>query len=319
MTRYLVAGGCGFIGSHVVRRLLESGADEVRIIDNLSSGTREHLREAADDPRVSIVVADLKDQAACIDVCAGVEHAFHFASNPDIAKAMTDPTIDFWEGTLLTQNLLEGLRIHGVARLTYASGSGVYGAASDRLPTEDFGPLEPVSPYGASKLACEAMISAYCHMFDLAASCFRFANVIGEQQTHGVTYDFVRKLRSDPTRLEVMGDGTQEKAYVWIDDIVDALMLALPGAPGAFDVYNVSSGDYITVSEIAELVVAAMGLHDVEIAFGTGARGWRGDVPIVKFDAEKLRRLGWGNAYSTRAAVERSIRANIKETKPANS
>jgi UDP-glucose 4-epimerase len=316
MGRYLVAGGCGFIGSHVVRRLLDTGAKDVRIVDNFSSGTLGHLKSARHDPRVTILDLDLKDRDATVEACRKVDHAFHFASNPDIAKAMKDPTIDFWEGTLLTQNLLEGLREHAVPRLTYASGSGVYGSASDQLPDESFGPLEPISPYGASKVACEAMISAYCHMFDLAASCFRFANVIGDHQTHGVIFDFVRKLRKDGQTLDVLGDGTQEKSYVWVEDIVDALMLATPTTAGKFETFNVSTGDYITVREIADFVCGEMNLTNVIVNYGQDTRGWRGDVPIVRFDDSKIRRLGWSNRLSTREAVIRAIQENIRETGP---
>ena len=318
MTRYLVAGGCGFIGSHVVKRLLSLPETKiVQVFDNFSSGSTLLLGRSVEDHRVEIVTGDLKDAPATHAAVADIDHVFHFAANPDIAKAMTDPTIDFWDGTLLTQNLIEGMRQHGVKRLTYASGSGVYGAASDALPSEDFGPLEPVSPYGASKLACEAMISAYCHMFGLEASCFRFANVVGDGQTHGVVYDFVRKFRATPQGIEILGDGSQEKSYILVDDVVEAMFAATPGLVEPFSVFNVGTGDYITVRQIAEIVRAEMGLASAELSFGDENRGWKGDVPVVKFNDAKIRSLGWSNSVSTEAAIRRSIAANISETEPA--
>jgi UDP-glucose 4-epimerase len=315
MTRFLIAGGCGFIGSHVVKSLLsDASVSEVRVFDNLSSGSLQALNESTDDPRVSIHVGELRDLEYVTKVMDGVDHVFHFAANPDIAKAMTDPTIDFWEGTLLTQNILEAMRRNQARALTYASGSGVYGNRSHEFPDENFGPLFPVSPYGASKLACEAMISAYCHMFGFQASAFRFANVVGDNQTHGVVYDFVRKLRANPRALSVLGDGSQEKSYIHVRDVVKAMMIASPGPQESLEIYNVSTGDYITVREIADMVVAAMGLHDVTLTYGTESRGWRGDVGIVRFADDKIRALGWRQTLTTREAIANSIEANILES-----
>lgn len=316
MTSYLVTGGCGFIGSHLVNGLLNDEADAtVRVFDNFTSGTRQRLGAAASDPRVTIIEGDLKDLDAITGALEGVEHVYHFAANPDIAAAMADPTVDFWEGTYLTQNLLEGIRIHGVGRLSYASGSGVYGDRSHLNPSEGFGPLEPVSTYGASKLACEALISAYCHMFGLAARAFRFANVVGDQQTHGVTYDFVRRLRDDPSRLEVLGDGSQEKSYIQVEDVVAAMRTVPPEPSASFDVFNVGTGDAITVRRIADIVIEMMGLSDTTtIEFGTQPRGWKGDVPVVKFDDSKLRARGWSHTMSSEQSIRRSIEASIAET-----
>ena len=200
MTDLLVVGGAGFIGSHVVTRLLqEPGTALVRVFDNLASGSRDRLADAAADPRLELVVGDVKDLDALTVAAAGVDAAFHFAANPDIAAAVSQPDIDFWDGTYLTQNVLEAIRRNGVPRLIYASGSGVYGDLGDRNVDEDFGPLLPISTYGASKLGCEALISAYCHMFGLGASAFRFANVVGPRQTHGVAL----RLRATAARGSV--------------------------------------------------------------------------------------------------------------------
>ncbi len=227
MTAYLVTGGAGFIGSHVSRRLAEDPSASVVVYDNLTSGRVEHLGDALDEGRVRLVTGDLKDLEPLVAAMEGVDHVFHFAANPDIAKAMAEPSVDFWEGTFLTNNVLEAMRRAGVRRLTYASGSGVYGDVGE-LPVHEDLPLWPISPYGASKLGCEAMISAYCHMFGIRALMLRFANVVGPNQTHGVAYDFIRRLRDDPAELAILGDGSQSKSYVHVDDVVDALTGLFP-------------------------------------------------------------------------------------------
>jgi UDP-glucose 4-epimerase len=308
MTKYLVAGGAGFIGSHVAARLIAEG-QEVTVFDNLSSGTESRVPDGA-----RLVVGDLKDLDALRAAMGGPEHLFHFHANPDNAKAATAPAIDFWEGTYLHHNLLEACRLEGVARITYASGSGVYGDQPDSVADEDAARVDLVSTYAASKLGCEAMLSAYCHMFGLHGAAFRFANVVGDAQTHGVTYDFVRKLRSDPARLEVLGDGRQTKSYIHVDDVADAMFLVAERGWEGFVLHNVSTEDHITVREIAELAIAEFGLQDVELEFTGGARGWKGDVPVVRMDSSRIRALGWHNRWSTREAVLASIRANIAET-----
>ncbi|HVW20853.1 MAG TPA: NAD-dependent epimerase/dehydratase family protein [Opitutaceae bacterium] len=291
-----VSGGAGFIGSHLVRRLLgRPGVERVRIYDNFSSGREEYLRGLGGEGRLDVVRADLKDKEKVAAAMAGFDTVFHLAANPDIAKAVTQPDIDFWEGTFLAQNVLEAMRVAGAKRLLYMSGSGVYGENPAVAFTEGYGPCFPISTYGASKLACEALISAYCHMFGLTARAFRFANVVGPRQTHGVGYDFVRRLKADPGRLRILGDGSQSKSYIHVEDIMDAIFLADQAARGPYDVFNVATEDYITVKEIADLAAQVCGLApgSVTYEFTGGDRGWKGDVPIVRFDCAKIRGLGW--------------------------
>ena len=314
MKRYVVVGGAGFLGSHVVRRLLARG-DHVTVFDNFTSGRREHLEGVAGEERLEVVEGDLKDLDATVAAVDGADHAFHLAANPDIARAATEPAIDFWEGTYLTHHLLEALRIAAVPALTYASGSGVYGDQGAREVDEGFGPLLPISTYGASKLGCEALISAYCHMFGLRAVAFRFANVVGPRQTHGVVFDFVRRLLDEPTHLTVLGDGSQSKSYIHVDDVIDAMFLLEASPPEPFDVFNAGTGDYVTVREIAELVVGLMGLDAVDLRFGEQPRGWKGDVPIVRFSSEKLRARGWRRARGSHAALEASARAILEQAR----
>jgi UDP-glucose 4-epimerase len=321
LRRYFIAGGAGFIGSHMVRRLLQRPEAQAVVYDNFSSGRAWHLPE---DPRLTIVRGDLKDLAALKAAIAGSDAVFHFASNPDIAKAATQPDIDFWEGTYLTQNLLEAMRVMGVPRLIYASGSGVYGDTGETAVTESYSPLHPISTYGASKLACEALIGSYTHMFDLQGVAFRFANVVGPRQTHGVSYDFIRRLLRDPSRLEILGDGRQSKSYIHVDDVLDALLLLHDRGWRRFDVFNVATRDYVTVTQIAELVAGRLGLSGVSSTYTGGDRGWKGDVPVVRFDTTKLRALGWANRRTSVEALTDSIdsmivdaKAGMFEAKPA--
>jgi UDP-glucose 4-epimerase len=200
------------------------------------------------------------------------------------------------------------MRIASVGRLVYASGSGVYGDTGLKPVSEDWAPMLPISTYGASKLAGEALISAYCHMFGLRAWAFRFANVVGRRQTHGVAYDFIRKLRRDPRRLEILGDGTQTKSYIHVSDIVGAIQHVLRSAPGPFGYYNVATDDYLDVKSIADLVIAEMGLTGVTLQFSGGDRGWKGDVPVLRFDLAKIHALGWRAALTSQDAMRRSIR-----------
>jgi UDP-glucose 4-epimerase len=315
VTRSFVAGGAGFIGSHLTRELLQRPHDEVVIFDNLASGSEAHLAEVLDDPRLQFIVADLQDHDGVVEAMAGTDHVYLFAANPDIAAAVDEPSIDFWQGTYLTHNVIEAARINGVPRITYASGSGVYGDRGVEEVDEEFGPLIPVSTYGASKLAGESMLGAYSHMFGINVAVFRFANVVGPRQTHGVTYDFVRHLARDPTHLRILGDGSQSKSYIHVSDVVSAMLMLTDRGWSGFDVFNAGTGDYLTVTEIADLVVERLGLRNVRYEYTGGARGWKGDVPVVRFRSDKLVALGWRCAYTSAEALVDSIDANIAETR----
>jgi UDP-glucose 4-epimerase len=315
-----VSGGAGFIGSHLVRRLLSAEkAQRVVIYDNFSSGQASYLEGIMADPRLSIVRGDLKDVAAVTEAMKGCDTVFHLAANPDIAKAVTQPDIDFWEGTYLAQNVVEAMRVNGVRRILYTSGSGIYGENAAVAFTESYGPCFPISTYGASKLACEGLISAYCHMFDMEGRAFRFANVVGPRQTHGVGYDFVRRLKADPTRLRILGDGTQSKSYIHVDDVLAAIFTAAEKSAARFDVFNVATDDYITVREIADLAVDVCKLQagSVQYDFTGGDRGWKGDVPVVRFDVSKIKSLGWRAGRNAVQAVRDSLSAMRAEIETA--
>lgn len=312
-TRAFVAGGAGFIGSHLVETLLRRSNGHVVVYDNLTSGTRSRLRSVLDHQRLHLAIGDIRAFDDLVGAMEGCDHVYLLASNPDISLAMADPAIDFWQGTYLTHNILEAMRVTGVFRITYASGSGVYGDQGETEVDEEFGPLIPISTYGASKLASEAMIAAYAHMFGIDAVVFRFANVVGPRQTHGITYDFVRRLLEDPSRLQILGDGSQSKSYIHVGDVVEAMMLLSEQGAEGFEIFNVGTGDHISVSEIADLVVEKMGLEEIPYSYTGGDRGWRGDVPIVRFRSSKLASRGWRCTYGSREAIIASIDANIAE------
>jgi UDP-glucose 4-epimerase len=247
----------------------------------------------------------------------GHDVVIHLASNPDIARAITEPSVDFDEGTFLTQNVVEAMRITEVRHILYASGSGVYGDLGEREASEDHGPLIPISTYGASKLAGEALIAAYCFMFGLVGRAFRFGNIVGPRQTHGVGFDFVRKLLREPSRLPILGDGLQSKSYVYVTDVVRAVLVALENEQRDFQVYNVATGDYVTVTEIAGLAVECVGLDPATVAleYSGGDRGWKGDVPIARLDTRRIRSLGWTNEMSSREALEASMRSMLDDAR----
>lgn len=315
---YIVIGGAGFIGSHFVERLLDDPATRrVTVYDNFTSGRDWHLAPHAADPRLSVVRGDAGDLGRLTDAMHGHVVAIHLASNPDIAAAMRDPVIDFREGTALTNNVVEAMRRAGVPRILYASGSGVYGDLGSTEIPEDHAPMEPISTYGASKLAGEALISAYAHMFGITGLCFRFANVVGPRQTHGVGYDFVRRLLADPSRLAILGDGRQTKSYIHVGDVVSAVLTAHARETRRFRAFNVSTLDAISVTDIGRLACRVVGLEPEAVRFdyAGGDRGWKGDVPVVRLDSRRIRALGWSHRFDSSAAMEdamRAVKANVE-------
>jgi len=319
LRRVCIVGGAGFIGSHVLDRLLaDPGVDHVTVFDNFSSGREWHVSHHDGDPRVRIVQGDVRDLPALTQAIGGSEAVVHLASNPDIARAATEPAIDFDQGTLLTHHVVEAMRCTSDARLIlYASGSGVYGDLGDLEIGESHGPLVPVSTYGASKLAGEALVSAYCHMFGLTGRVFRFGNVVGPRQTHGVGYDFVRRLLADPSRLTILGDGNQSKSYIHVDDVIDAMLVAAERAARPYAAFNVATGDYISVKEIADLAVDVLGLDPAAVVyeFTGGDRGWKGDVPVIRLATDHIRSLGWSNRMGSKDALEASLRSMLEDAR----
>jgi UDP-glucose 4-epimerase len=316
MHRVVVVGGAGFIGAHFVDTLL--GMDDierVRVYDNFSSGRRWHLERHVNDDRFDVVPDDVRDLEALTTALVGFDTIIHLASNPDIAAAVSNPLIDFDQGTLLTQNVVEAMRRSSCDLVLYASGSGVYGDLGEREGTEDYGPLVPESTYGASKLAGEALIASYCYMFGMRGRSFRFANVVGPRQTHGVGYDFVRQLLADPSRLNVLGDGHQSKSYIHVNDVIAAVLTAARAPVDPFSTFNVATTDYITVREIADLAIKTVvgDALSTSTHFAGGKRGWKGDVPIVRLNTDRIRTLGWNNSLNTREALRLSLESLLQD------
>jgi len=314
--RYIIIGGAGFIGSHFTDRLLDDDKTEsLTIYDNFSSGQKWHIEHRLSDPRLTVIEGDAWDEETLNDAMAGKDVAIHLAANPDIALAATEPAIDFDEGTLLSHHVLEAMRQSGCGRIIYASGSGVYGDLGELEVKEDHGPMRPISTYGASKLASEAMISAYCHMFGLTGRIFRFGNVVGPRQTHGVGFDFIAKLRKNTARLEILGNGEQSKPYIHVDDVVSAVLFANEKCPDTLGVFNVATLDTITVKEIADLTVECLGLDvgAVDYVFSGGDRGWSGDVPVVRLNCERIQKLGWTCRDTSLSAMRRALEAMLAQ------
>jgi len=310
MWKALVTGGAGFIGSHLVDRLMAEG-HEVVVSDNLSSGSLQNIGSWLANPRFNFIKGDLKEKREVEKSLNGVDLVFHFAANPEVRVGETDPSVHFNENLVATSYLLEAMRRSGRAKtIIFSSTSTVYGEASVFPTPEDYGPMRPISTYGASKLGCEALISSYAFTFGLRGLILRFANIVGSRANHGVITDFIRKLRNDPKKLEILGDSSQKKSYLHISDCVEAIVHATNSfleSRKPLDVYNVGSTDQVSVGRIAEIVAEEMSLRYVEFSFTggvDGGRGWLGDVKTMLLDIRRLTELGWSPKYSSAEAVK---------------
>lgn len=308
-----VAGGAGFIAATLVERLLGEGRTVVAV-DNFSRGCRENLGASLESPRLHLIEADLSQATACRGAFAQaaglgpLDEVWHLAANSDIPAGVKDPGVDLKDTFLTTFELLGAMHAHGVGRLHFASSSAVYGDLGDTVLTENTGPLLPISNYGAMKLASEAQASAAAESHLRRVNIFRFPNVVGVPATHGVVLDFVRKLQHDPQRLDVLGDGTQQKAYLHVSDLVDAMLhVRAMDSARRVEVVNIGPVDEgVTVRWIAQQVVARVspGAH---IAFGTGNKGWVGDVPRFNYSTARLQAWGWTPRLGSAAALQRAI------------
>jgi UDP-glucose 4-epimerase len=309
--RCFVTGGCGFIGSHLVDRLMKDSS--VTVYDNLSSGKKEYIQRHFGKKGFRFIKADLLDKKKLIRAISGADIVFHMAANPDIRIGQVDPEVDFRQGAVATYNLLEAMRLAGVKKIVFASSSTVFGETKVRPTPEDYAPMQPISVYGANKLACEGMISAYCHMFGMQAWILRFANIVGSRGTHGILVDFMRKLEKSRKQLEVLGNGKQRKSYLLVEDLVDGMLFALEHAKQEVNIFNLGTQDDIKISEIAGIVLERMGLSKKLIRYTGGIRGWPGDVALMLLDTSKMRRLGWRVRYGSRHAVTKAADDLIRE------
>jgi UDP-glucose 4-epimerase len=302
MHRIFVTGGAGFIGSHLADRLLSEG-HEVVACDNLSSGRMENLRSAMENPLFRFTQLDLCDVDALKQAMHGCQTVFHIAAHADVRSGANDTRIDLDNGTVATCNVLEAMRHNGVREIVFASSASVYGETPPVPMREDRGLLQPISLYGASKLAAEAFISAYCHTFDMRGWMFRFANIVGARRRQGVVYDFVRKLKQNTAELEILGNGSQCKPYLHVSECVDGIHFGYKDAGDRVNLFNIGVDSATDVRTIASIVTEEMGLSEVRLKFGESDRGWQGDAPQLRFDMRKMQELGWRARLSSDEAV----------------
>jgi UDP-glucose 4-epimerase len=307
----VVTGGAGAIGAILTRTLTEAGYP-VRVIDNLSSGRRERLTDLESSGKVQFYQHDLRDWAGLAEIVRGAGSVWHLAANPNIQKGTEDPRLDLEHGTLATARVLEAARQTDVHHILFSSSSVVYGLPTVFPTPESYGPMLPESQYGAAKLASEGLISAYCYSYGMQGWIFRFANVVGPGMTHGVIYDFLRKLQRDPTRLEVLGDGNQAKTYLWVDDCIAGMRLAYERSRAPVNVFNLGTEQQVPVREIAGRVVRALG-GKARIEYAGGRQGWVGDIPRQLLSVERIRALGWKPRLDSSAVVDKAIATSRAE------
>ena len=314
----LVTGGAGFIGSHLVDSLMSRDC-KVHVLDNLTGGSLENVKKWLDHPRFRFIHGDLLSKADIEAAVEGCEYVFHLAANPEVRLGSVAPNVHFEQNTVATFNLLEAVRKAGTVKsLVFTSSSTVYGDALEIPTPEDYTPLEPISIYGASKLASEAIIMAYAHTYGFKATIFRLANIIGPRSKHGVIYDFVFKLKKNPRELEILGDGTQAKSYLHVDDCVEGMLCGLEKSRKTVEVFNLGSEDWVDVKTIANIVVEEMGLKNVAFFFTggvDGGRGWKGDVKYMLLAIDKIKALGWKPALNSAQAVRATAKTIIEENR----
>ncbi|MGN0254275.1 MAG: NAD-dependent epimerase/dehydratase family protein [Lachnospiraceae bacterium] len=306
----LVAGGAGFIGSHLCDALLSKN-NTVIVADKLIMGSKniEHLSQNTNFKFYEMELAN-QDNVDKLFKDNKIDIVYHMAANSDIQKSANDTSIDFNDTLLTTRVLLESMRKNNVKNIFFASTSAVYGEMPDIVLNEETGGLKPVSYYGGAKLASEALISSYVSMCDMNAVIFRFPNVIGPRLTHGVVYDFVKKLRNNPKELEILGNGTQCKPYIYVTDLVNAIVKLTEQFEPGVEIFNISvMSEGTSVTHIAEIVVDVLGLSDVEFKYTGGDRGWKGDVPRFKYDISKVLATGWKPEYTSDEAVRKAAQS----------
>jgi len=310
MMNVLVTGGAGFIGSHLVDRLVARG-DSVTVYDNMSSGRQEFVAHHGDSIR--FIEEDLLDLDAVKAAMEGIDLVFHLAANPDIRLGTQITDTDLKQGTVATYNVLEAMRCAGVKDIAFSSSSVVYGEASQMPTPESYGPLFPISLYGASKLGSEALITSWVGTFGLKAWLFRFANIVGARGTHGVIFDFIHKLKSDPNRLEVLGNGRQEKSYMEVIDCAHAMVHLTETTNEQVNCFNLGTHDTCSVRRIAEIVIEETGFQNVSIEYTGGDRGWAGDVPKTMLDPGALFETGFKPNFNSEEAIRHTASTLIQE------
>lgn len=313
--KIMVTGGAGFIGSHIVDKLMELGNHTV-VFDNLSRGELDNIHKWLGHPNFRFVKGDLLNRSEVENAIEGVDIVFHVAANPEVRTGVQNPDAHYTNNVQATYNLLEVMRKFNLKRIVFTSTSAVYGDAKVLPVTESYGPLKPISIYGATKLACEAIISSYCHTFDMMSTIYRFANIIGSRSRYGVIYDFIIKLKQNPKTLKIFGDGKQTKSYLLVEDCIDAFFAGLQQTEDQVEIFNIGSEDSVNVKTIADIVANEAHLRNVQYIFDggvDGGRGWKGDIKVLYLSVERLRSLGWRPKHTSVESVTCAARALIKE------
>ena len=304
--RTLVTGGAGFIGSHLVDELVRRD-NQVIVYDNLSTGFKTHLKTLLSNNRITLVEGELLDEERLNAAMKGVDTVFHLAANADVRGGKSNTRVDLEQNIIGTHLVLEAMRINGASRIVFTSSATVYGEP-DVFPTpESYAPIQ-TSIYGASKLSAEAMIQAYGEYFGIKSFSFRFVSWIGERYSHGVVFDFIKKLQKNPSELEILGDGNQKKSYLHVEDGVKAIFMAMDNMPDLKNVVNLGHSDYLNVVDLADIVIQEMGLEKVDYRFTGGVRGWLGDSPFVHLDISKIRSAGFEPQVSIEDGIRRTVR-----------
>lgn len=300
----IVTGGAGFIGSNLANRLLALGHD-VLVIDNLSTGFTNLAQDLRRNPKFTLVEADLMEPDRWRSAFEGAEAVFHLAANADVRFGLQHPRRDLEQNTVATFHVLEAMREHGVKRIAFSSTGSIYGEP-DVFPTPENAPFPiQTSLYGASKLACEGLIQAYCEGYGFQGSIFRFVSILGERYSHGHVFDFYRALKSDPTTLRVLGDGTQRKSYLYVQDCIDAILLSLRDKPGV-SIFNLGTDEYVEVNDSIRVICEYLRVSP-RLDYTGGKRGWVGDSPFIFLDCSKIRALGWKPKLSIREAIVKTL------------
>ncbi len=311
----LITGGAGFIGSHLAEKLVNEGI-ETKVLDNFATGRKENFSECIDNQNFSFFNLDLGKLGKQEDYLENVEIVFHMAADPEVRTGYDKPEDSFNQNIVNTFNLLQRIKNSKVKKIVFASSSSVYGDAKVLPTKEEYGPLCPISHYGASKLACEAMVSSFCHNYNIRGIILRPANVIGSRGRHGLIWDLVHKLKNDKSGLEVLGDGKQTKSFIHISDAVKGILQSIKKHKDDVEIFNIGSEDSIEIINVAKAVCKNMKLPDIEI-FTTGGiengRGWKGDIKSAHLDISKLKNLGWHPKLSSLEAAELTSQEIIDE------
>ena len=311
----MITGGAGFIGSYIAEKLVENGTD-TKVIDNLVTGKKENLSKCFDQDNFSFLEYDLGNLDGIEDHLGDTDILFHFAADPEVRTGYSKPEDSFEQNIVNTFNLLQKIKQSKIKKIVFASSSSVYGDAKIIPTNEEYGPLSPISHYGASKLACEAMVSSFCHNYNIEGVILRLANVIGLRGRHGLIWDLVHKLKINQDELELLGDGKQTKSFIHISDAINGIFSSLNNLQDKVEVFNLGSEDSVEIMDVAKIVCKNMGLNEIKINLTGGVddgRGWKGDIKIAHLDISKLKNLGWRPKLSSLEAADVTSQEIIDE------